>query len=243
MGVGTTPAEGRLFWKKWPNVVETSELDRQNCKNLWNVAKKITFLVGLGKIFGRSVKNFGRPGQFLKVWKKIRNVREKISEKMYGKKSRGSKILATRGGEISWNSILPPPNACCPSNALPPQIPRPGAATDYTRLDICSLAVSWKKLASGLWIKILDNRLPVIVLGIILYSAKNETVSSDLKHGRVLCCFFIELLNSIIELSSVFNNTYFTQTSFWDSIFYGFRHGNEYCYLWFAPSLRLLIFF
>ena len=59
--------------------------------------KKITFLVGLGKIFGRSVKNFGRPGQFLKVWKKIRNVREKISEKMYGKKSRGSKILATRG--------------------------------------------------------------------------------------------------------------------------------------------------
>ena len=29
--------------------------------------KKITFLVGQGKIFGRSVKNFGRPGQFLKV--------------------------------------------------------------------------------------------------------------------------------------------------------------------------------
>ena len=24
--------------------------------------KKITFLVGLGKIFGRFVKNFGRPG-------------------------------------------------------------------------------------------------------------------------------------------------------------------------------------
>ena len=32
--------------------------------------KIFTFLVGLGKIFGRSVKNFGRPGQFLKVWKK-----------------------------------------------------------------------------------------------------------------------------------------------------------------------------
>ena len=59
MGVGTTPAEGDVC-EKWPNVVETSELDRQNCK-------KITFLVGLGKIFGRSVKNFGRPGQFLKV--------------------------------------------------------------------------------------------------------------------------------------------------------------------------------
>ena len=57
----------------------------------------MSFLVGLGKIFGRSVKNFGRPGQFLKVWKKIRNVREKISEKMYGKESRGSKIFATRG--------------------------------------------------------------------------------------------------------------------------------------------------
>ena len=62
--------------------------------------KKITFLVGLGKIFGRSVKNFGRPGQFLKVWKKIRNVREKISEKMYGKKSRGSKFWQRGGGEI-----------------------------------------------------------------------------------------------------------------------------------------------
>ena len=33
MGVGTTPAEGDVC-EKWPNVVETSELDRQNCKNL-----------------------------------------------------------------------------------------------------------------------------------------------------------------------------------------------------------------
>ena len=82
--------------------------------------KKFTFLVGLGKIFGRSVKNFGRPGQFLKVWKKIRNVWEKISEKMYGKKSRGSKILATRGrGNFVKFYLAPPPpqNACCPSNS------------------------------------------------------------------------------------------------------------------------------
>ena len=72
--------------------------------------KKITFLVGLGKIFGRFVKNFGRPGQFLKVWKKIRNVRGKISEKMYGKKSRGSKILATRGrGDFVKFYLAPPP--------------------------------------------------------------------------------------------------------------------------------------
>ena len=62
---------------------------------------KITFLVGLGKIFGRSVKNFGKPGQFLKVWKKIRNVREKISEKMYGKNPGGQKFWQRGGGEIS----------------------------------------------------------------------------------------------------------------------------------------------
>ena len=79
-------------------------------------------MVGLGKIFGRSVKNFGRPGQFLKVWKKIRNVREKISEKMYGKKSRGSKILATRGrGDFVKFYLALPQNACCPSNTPPPK--------------------------------------------------------------------------------------------------------------------------
>ena len=82
--------------------------------------KKITFLVGLGKIFGRSVKNFGRPGQFLKVWKKIRNVREKISEKNAWKKSRGSKILATtRRGEFVKFYLAPPQNACCLSNSPP----------------------------------------------------------------------------------------------------------------------------
>ena len=86
-------------------------------------------MVGLGKIFGRSVKSFGRPGQFLKVWKKIRNVREKISEKMYGKNSRGSKILATMGREDFLKFYLDPQNACCPSNAPPPQILRPSAAT------------------------------------------------------------------------------------------------------------------
>ena len=76
-------------------------------------------MVGLGKIFGRSVKNFGRPGQFLKIWKKIRNVREKISGKMYGKKSRRSKILATRGRGDFVKFYLAPQNACCPSNAPP----------------------------------------------------------------------------------------------------------------------------
>ena len=82
--------------------------------------KKITFLVGLGKMFGRSVKNFGRPGQFLKVWKKIRNVREKISEKMYGKKSRGSKILATRGrGDFVKFYLAPPPKCVLPLKCPP----------------------------------------------------------------------------------------------------------------------------
>ena len=85
-------------------------------------------MVGLGKIFGRSVKNFGRPEQFLKVWRKIRNVREKISGKMYGKKSRGSKILATRGrGDFVKFYLAPPKMRVAPQ--MPPQIPRPGAAT------------------------------------------------------------------------------------------------------------------
>ena len=78
-------------------------------------------MVGLGKIFGR-------PEQFLKVWRKIRNVREKISEKMYGKKSRGSKILATRGrGDFVKFYLAPPKMRVAPQ--MPPQIPRPGAAT------------------------------------------------------------------------------------------------------------------
>ena len=85
----------------------------------------------MGKIFGRSVKNFGRPGQFLKVWKKIRNVREKISEKMYGKKSRGSKILATRGRGDFVKFYLATPKCVLPLKCPPPQIPRPGAATVY----------------------------------------------------------------------------------------------------------------
>ena len=63
--------------------------------------KKLHFCVGMGKLFGRSVKNFGRPGQFLKVWKKIRNVREKNSENMYGKNPGGQKFWQRRGGKIS----------------------------------------------------------------------------------------------------------------------------------------------
>ena len=81
---------------------------------------KIVKMLLKNHIFGRSVKNFGRPGQFLKVWKIIRNVWEKISEKMYGKKSRGSKIFATRGrGDFVKFYLAPPQNACCPSNAPP----------------------------------------------------------------------------------------------------------------------------
>ena len=97
---------------------------------IYEMLLKNTFLVGLGKIFGRSVKNFGWPGQFSKVWKKIRNVREKISGKMYGKKSRGSKILATRRRGDSVKSYLAPPKMrVAPQMPPTPQIPRPGAAT------------------------------------------------------------------------------------------------------------------
>ena len=66
------------------------------------------------------MKNFGRPEQFLKVWRKIRNVREKISGKMYGKKSRGSKILATRGREDFVKFYLAPPKM-----RVAPQMPPP----------------------------------------------------------------------------------------------------------------------
>ena len=77
------------------------------------------------------MKNFGRPGQFLKVWKKIRNVREKISEKMYGKKSRGSKLLATRGRGDFVKFYLAPPKMRIAPQMPPPQIPRPDAATGH----------------------------------------------------------------------------------------------------------------
>ena len=93
-------------------------------------------MVGLGKIFGRSVKNFGRPGQFLKVWEKIRNVREKISEKMCGKKFGGQKFWQRGGqGEGRFREILscPPQKYVLPPQMPPPQIPRPGAATGRTK--------------------------------------------------------------------------------------------------------------
>ena len=47
---------------------------------------------------------------------------------MYGKKSRGSKILATRGrGDFVKFYLAPPKMRVAPQ--MPPQIPRPGAAT------------------------------------------------------------------------------------------------------------------
>ena len=55
-------------------------------------------------MFGRSVKNFRRAGTIFKGLEKIRNVREKMYGKNFGKnvwkKSRGSKILATRGRDF-----------------------------------------------------------------------------------------------------------------------------------------------
>ena len=43
-------------------------------------------------------------------------------------KNPGGQKFWQRGGEISWNSILPPPKRHV-APQMPPQIPRPGAAT------------------------------------------------------------------------------------------------------------------
>ena len=50
---------------------------------------------------------------------------------MYGKKSRGSKILATRGRGDFVKFYLAPPRKMRVASQMPPppQIPRPGAAT------------------------------------------------------------------------------------------------------------------
>ena len=71
------------------------------------------------------MKNFGRPGQFLKVWKKIRNVREKnVWKKIQGVKNFGNE------GEGRFREILSYPPKMRVAPQMPPQIPRPGAATD-----------------------------------------------------------------------------------------------------------------
>ena len=69
------------------------------------------------------MKNFGRPGQFLKVWKKIRNVREKFREKIQGVKNFGNE------GEGRFREILSCPPKMRVAPQMPPQIPGPGAAT------------------------------------------------------------------------------------------------------------------
>ena len=43
----------------------------------------------------------------------------------------GQKFWQREGGEISWNSILPPPQMRVASQMPPPQIPRPGPATVF----------------------------------------------------------------------------------------------------------------
>ena len=79
---------------------------------IYEILLKKYILVGLWKILvGRD--NFERSG------KKIRNVREKISEKMYGKKFRGSKILATRGRGDFVKFYLAPPKCVFPLKCTP----------------------------------------------------------------------------------------------------------------------------
>ena len=59
MAVETTAAEGRLL-RKW--LENLSWIDK--IAKIYEMLLKNYILVGLGKIFGRSVKNFGRTGQF-----------------------------------------------------------------------------------------------------------------------------------------------------------------------------------
>ena len=87
----------------------------------------------MGKIFGRSAKNFGRLGQFLKVWKKIRNVRGKNFGKNVWKRIQGVKNFGNEG-EGRFREILscpPPKMRVAPQMPPLPQIPRPGASTDF----------------------------------------------------------------------------------------------------------------
>ena len=85
-------------------------------------------MVGLGKIFGRSVKNFRRPGQFLKVWKKLEMPGKKFGKNVW-KKIQGVKNFGYEGEE-RFREILssPPPPKMRVAPQMPPQIPRPGAA-------------------------------------------------------------------------------------------------------------------
>ena len=76
-------------------------------------------MVGLGKIFGR-------PGQFLKVWKKI--IPEKLSRKKCMEKIQGVKNFGNEG-ERRFREILSCPPKMHVAPQMPPQIPRPGAAT------------------------------------------------------------------------------------------------------------------
>ena len=89
-------------------------------KNLWNVAKKFTFLVGLGKIFGRSVKNFSRPGQG--SGKKLEMSGKKFRKKCMGKNPGGQKFWQ-RGGQGRFSEILscPPHPKCVLPLKCPPK--------------------------------------------------------------------------------------------------------------------------
>ena len=63
---------------------------------------------------------------------------------MYEKKSRGSKILTTRGkGDFVKFYLATPKMRIAPQ--MPPQIPRPGAATGATRPDFRTSAIMVKK--------------------------------------------------------------------------------------------------
>ena len=96
-------------------------------KNLSWIGKIVKFYEMLLKKlhFGRSGKNFGRPEQFWKVWKKIRNVREKISEKNVCKNIQGVKNYGNEG-EGRFREILScPPRKCVLPLKCPPKFRDP----------------------------------------------------------------------------------------------------------------------
>ena len=149
MGVGTTPAEGRLLWKmakchagnfrlffsqysglKYPEVF-LQKIKIFAFHRLLNILCAVSAdnrrLHEWEKINRKwpawLLKHLSWIGKIVKIYEmllKIRNVREKIAEKMYGKYP-GAKHFGNEG-EGRFREILscpPPQNACCPSNAPP----------------------------------------------------------------------------------------------------------------------------
>ena len=111
--------------------------------------QKITFLVGLGKIFGRSAKNFGRLGQFLRSGKNWKCPGNNFGKNVW-KKIQGVKNFGNEGEERFREILSCPPPKMRVAAQMPLQIPRPGAATDGTLENLKKFVADELKLL-GKW--------------------------------------------------------------------------------------------